>query len=136
MATDDKQRTPQMRRFIAALPKDVAKAFNAAQLDAIEAALLHSNKPKKHHLDIRFVFALPFIKRRFYSVFLLGIDKRDFGSREAELFDQLYVLCGTLVILVFTAFGLASLYLVKSLLGIDLFDGMSLGIVEWLNSLD
>ncbi|MBN7828070.1 3-phosphoshikimate 1-carboxyvinyltransferase, partial [Bowmanella dokdonensis] len=81
-----------------------------------------------HAVDIRTTLPVPFTRWRYYLVFLMGKNRRELSEREkavsalasAALLSAFIVFCVLL--------GLLVLYLIKSALGINLFDNFSLGI--------
>ncbi|MGS0682473.1 hypothetical protein ACVBIL_15080 [Shewanella sp. 125m-7] len=121
-------------RALGNMPKAHADSFAESQLLYMRRALIN-NRWQKHMLDNRGSFYLPFIGWRFFYVFLLGRNKRAYNRKEKQLSLALFVLSVLAFILISLAFGLLLLYLLKSMLGIDLFEGSSLGIWDWFKSL-
>lgn len=110
----------------------VRETFTPSQVHAIETAI-RANKPyQKHPVDLRGVIPLFFI--RFYFVLLMGRDRRlptrnkeDKRRKKASLTSAMlsvYTLACMLL-----PIGLGLLYLIKSALGIDLFEGVHLSDV-------
>ncbi|WP_259650719.1 MULTISPECIES: hypothetical protein [unclassified Shewanella] len=85
-------------------------------------------------IDSRGSFYLPFLGWRFFYVFLLGRNNRAYTRREKQLSLVLFLLCIFAFIVMSIAFGLLLLYLLKSMLGIDLLEGTSLGIWDWFKA--
>ena len=118
-------------RLNAKLPRDVAESFNDAQYEAIECAF-GARRWRNHAVDLRWL--LPLFGRNYYFVLLAGGERR---SRQRQLRDRiLHPLVsfgnGLVAAVFFTAImlsGLVTLYLVKSLVGINLMPDHSLGIM-------
>jgi ABC-type Fe3+ transport system permease subunit len=106
------------------IPSEVFNTLNLLQIQAIESAIGKNAPFRKHPMDIRGTISLFFI--RFYFVLLIGRDRR-YTSREKEgrrrqkarsvgvIFAIYSVICiiAPIIFLI--------LYLLKSLVGIDLF---------------
>ncbi|MBD2412390.1 hypothetical protein FACHB389_10835 [Nostoc calcicola FACHB-389] len=64
---------PFVQNFLARVPRETAAKFTNTQLTELKRVL--SNKVVKYHaVDIR--LSIPFLKQRFYVVFLIGKEKR------------------------------------------------------------
>ncbi|MHC5731154.1 MAG: hypothetical protein ACYTXY_45095, partial [Nostoc sp.] len=61
-----------LQQFFASIPPQVAVTFTDAQLTELQK-VFKERVSKRHAVDIR--LAIPFIKKRFYIVFLLGKEK-------------------------------------------------------------
>ncbi|GAA0789540.1 MULTISPECIES: hypothetical protein [Pseudomonadati] len=114
-------------KLLRRLPSSLAQTYTDEQLQGIKSAL-GPNTWGGHFIDNRGTFKFPFIKWRFYYVFLLGKNKRAYTRTEKKMSVAMLMLSITAVILVGMLFGLLSLYILKSALGIDLFPDTSLGI--------
>jgi len=125
-----KQQAPEVKTILQRMPKDVADSFTATQLDHLHAAL-GVRSWKRHSIDIRSTFFIPFAKVRIYYVFLVGKNRRELSRREAQISAFTSAIFISLFLLASTLLGLLILYLIKSALGIDLFQGFSLGIWAW-----
>ena len=118
-------------RLKAKLPRDVAESFNDAQLKAIEYAF-GARRWRNHAVDRRWL--LPLFGRSYYVVLLAGGEQR---PRQRRVRDRiLHPLVsfgnGLFAVVFFTGLilsALMTLYVLKSLLGINLFEGISLGIM-------
>ncbi|MFW8589450.1 3-phosphoshikimate 1-carboxyvinyltransferase [Glaciecola sp. 2405UD65-10] len=125
-----KQQAPEIKNILERMPEDVASSFTPKQLEHLHAAL-GVRSWKKHSIDLRSTLSIPLTHVRIYYVFLIGKNRRELSRREAKIsaFTSAFVLS---IFLTFSALvGLLLLYLLKSALGINLFDGFSLGIWSW-----
>lgn len=125
---------PALQSLLSKMPTNVANSFTEEQLSHLHSAL-GARSWKKHSVDIRSTFPIPFVKRRIYFVLLLGRNRRELTRREKQLSALTFALFITAFIGFSTLFGLLVLYLIKSALGINLFKGFSLGIWDWFKSL-
>lgn len=123
-----------MKKLLARMPKDVADSFTDTQLMHLKLAV-SSRQWGKHKIDIRGTFPLPFMHKRIYYVFLLGRNFRSLSRSEKTISALTTTLFTSLFLIISTLFGLLVLYLVKSALGINLFDSFSLGIWGWFKGL-
>ncbi|GIU18367.1 hypothetical protein [Shewanella sp. MBTL60-007] len=124
----------RVNRALGNMPKVHAESYSETQLLYLRRALMN-NRWQKHMIDNRGSFYLPFIGWRFFYVFLLGRNKRAYSRKEKQLSLALFLLSIVAFILMSVALGLLLLYLLKSMLGIDLFEGTSLGVGDWFKSL-
>ena len=112
------------------LPSDVARSFSDAQRAAIAYAF-GTRRWGNHTVDLRWL--IPLFGRSYYVLFLAGPERR---TRARLLRDRLLhplVTMGNRIFaaLFFTAIlisVLVTLYVVKSMLGINLFANFSLGV--------
>lgn len=115
------------RRLILSLPAHVRATLTADQLDALSLATRPQQAP--HQFQYRISF--PFLWRRYYLALFFGRERRSLSRllREGQISAQrtsIVMLAGlSLLVGVSVLTTLASLYLAKSLLGIDLIDGPS-----------
>ncbi|ABV86541.1 hypothetical protein [Shewanella pealeana] len=123
-----------VNRALSNMPKSHADSFSEPQLLYLRRALTN-NRWQKHMIDSRGSFYLPFLGWRFFYVFLLGRNNRAYTRKEKQLSLVLFLLSVLAFILISLAFGLLLLYLLKSMLGIDILEGTSLGIWDWFKSL-
>ncbi|MCH9019960.1 MAG: hypothetical protein IIA73_06315 [Proteobacteria bacterium] len=121
-------------RFLARIPRDIAQSFSDAQLEAIVAAF-GTRRWRDHPIDIR--LTIPLVGRAYYLVVLAGAERRSRRRRRAERIAHPFVTLGNAIFaavfftgVLFSLF--AALYVLKSLLGIDLLPGMSLGVMPAL----
>lgn len=122
---------PNVQYMLERMPKKVANSFSDEQLAHLNTALA-GRKWGNHKLDFR--GTVSFFKSRFYIVILAGKDKRELTREEARAGKTLIALGTMLFISVSTLLGLFLLYVLKSWLGINLFEGFSLGLWDWLKA--
>ena len=125
------QDDPVVKNLLSTMPEDVQQSFNEKQLTYLKTAVA-SRQWGHHPVDVR--GTVKGFKHRYYYVFLAGKNKREL-SREEERMSRIvraFFLSVFLLISVLT--GLITLYVVKSALGINLFEGFSLGLWDWLNN--
>ena len=118
-------------RLFSKLPSDVARSFNDDQLKVISCAF-GTRRWRDHAVDLRWLFSL--FGRSYYFVLLAGAESR---SRQRRLRDRLLhplisIGNGIVAAVFFTAILLSvlvALYILKSLLGINLLPDFSLGVM-------
>tara|TARA_Y100001949_G_C15883054_1_gene284676 strand:+ start:208 stop:639 length:432 start_codon:yes stop_codon:yes gene_type:complete len=128
---DDIHQDPTIRHVLDRMPDDVAESFSDEQLMHLRNAIGARNWGH-HSLDWRGTFGLPFSRWRWYYVILMGKNRRtgNHGDTVSKGFARLIAV----VFMLFSMMlGLVLLYLVKSFLGIDLFEDYHLGLWHWLN---
>lgn len=125
---------PALNSLLKRMPPEVAESFTDEQLSHLHSAL-GARSWKKHSLDIRSTFPVPFANSRVYFVLLMGRNRRELTRREKQISAITFALSVAAFIGVSTLFGLLVLYLIKSALGIDIFKGFSLGIWDWFKDL-
>lgn len=122
------QSDPFTEALISRIENSPCEKFSDAQLDALRQSLLKSRGRVSHAIDIR--LSLNLIVHRFYLVFFLGRDRRrairktdEERRRRASLCFQALILLLLAVVLSagFLIFSAVGLYIIKSVLGIDLF---------------
>ena len=122
---EDYAEDAQMRELLQRMPDDVATSFSLEQLHGLKSAIA-TRQWGKHKVDIR--GSLPIIRHRYYFALVAGRNRREMTAEEKAL-DNAFAL---VVFVAFLSFcmvcGLVTLYLIKSALGIDLFDGYSFGL--------
>lgn len=133
-STSQTANDPAVKSLLDRMPPEVAESFTEEQLAHLHSAL-GARSWKKHSVDIRSTFPVPFIRRRIYFVLLMGRNRRDLTRREKQLSAITFALFIAAFIGASTLFGLLALYLLKSALGINLFDNFSLGIWDWFKKL-
>lgn len=128
---DQKQKI--LSRFFSALDPKTTESLTESQRQDIEQALLTVNTLGRHKMDVRKSFGL--FGRRFYWVFLFGRDHRRFVRHENR-FIALFLALGSFALGVFLfLFAVLALYLIKSALGINVFQNYSFGIWDWFQQL-
>ncbi|MBO1254233.1 3-phosphoshikimate 1-carboxyvinyltransferase [Alteromonas sp. 5E99-2] len=120
--------------FLNRIPKEILATFTEEQLSHLHSAL-GAGSWKKHNVDIRTTFPIPFVKSRLYLVLLIGRNRRDLSRKEKQISAFTITLVITGFVLASSLFGLLVLYLIKSALGINLFQNFSLGIWDWFKGL-
>ncbi|MFP3351020.1 3-phosphoshikimate 1-carboxyvinyltransferase [Pseudoalteromonas sp. SIMBA_153] len=126
------QQDPAIRSLLERMPKNIQSTFTDEQLAHLKIAI-GARQWGNHTVDCRGV--VKFFKYRYYYVFLAGRNRRELSAKEQKIarFTQALILsiAATFIIL----FTLLVLYLVKSALGIDIFDGYSFGVWSWFKGL-
>ncbi|MBN3216405.1 hypothetical protein [Pectobacterium polaris] len=122
-----------IERFYEALDGKTDTELTSEQRLAVEQAVLSITASSMHWVDVRKSF--PLFNKRYYFVFLFGLDHRKRPRKESTLFRILLT-----ALLLFTGFScmlaaLLMLYMIKSALGIDIFPHFHLGIWDWWLSL-
>ncbi|MBA8196843.1 hypothetical protein HVZ23_03220 [Citrobacter freundii] len=130
---NSQNRPPVIERFYAQLDEKISQGLTTEQKDGVEKAVLAITLGSRHQVDIRRSF--PFFGRRFYLVFLFGRDLRHWHRRESTLSNILIALLLLFVVLFVTCCVLLTLYMIKSALGIDVFQNFHVGIWDWWLSL-
>lgn len=125
--TEEQQQV--ISRVMRAIPKEVLDGFDSKQREAIEMAVAVNNVRNDHYIDIRPVIG--FGRWCYYAVFLLGKDRRKAPHRS----HSLSMICKSVFILtsafVIFAAAVLVLYLIKSALGIDIFQHFSFGVWDY-----
>lgn len=91
---------------------------------------LRKNKAKLT-VNVKGRVSVPFTTTRFFWVFLAGRDKRELSRGEINVKRTTLIALIFGAIMVSSLMGLLILYLIKSALGINLFEHFSLGIWGW-----
>lgn len=117
-----------IRRLLDRMPQEVADSFTDEQLIELNKSM-GGRSWAKHKLDIR--GTVKWWRSSYYFVFLAGRNVRKLSRFEQQLSRFTLALLSTLVLLFCICVGLLAAYLIKSALGINLFDGFSLGIWSW-----
>lgn len=121
---------PNVQHMLERMPKNVADSFTDDQLFYLNAALA-GRRWGSHKVDVRGTIGL--LRSRYYFVLLAGRDKRDLSRTESRIGKLVMAAIITLFLCVSLVLGLVLLYILKSWLGINLFEGFSLGLWDWLN---
>jgi len=114
------------------LPLSERGSFSDHQLNSLRSAL-GAGTWRTHPVDLRWTLSI--WKKRYYFVFLSGVNKRPVSRRQQELAVTGKALLLTSLLGVSIVLGLLLLYLAKSAAGINLFPGFSLGIWDWFQQL-
>lgn len=125
---------PDIRRLLSRLPESMENQLTDEHLCYLKVAIGSGNW-RKHPVDLRGSFPLPFIRSKIYFVLLMGKNRRKLSRKEVNLGFISVVLLILIFFIISTGMGLLLLYLLKSALGINLFETFSIGIWEWFNAL-
>lgn len=120
---------PNVQHMLERMPKNVADSFTDDQLFYLNTALA-GRRWGSHKVDVRGTIGL--LRSRYYFVLLAGRDKRDLSRTESRIGKLVMAAVVALFLCVSLALGLVLLYILKSWLGINLFEGFSLGLWDWL----
>lgn len=127
------RRDPDIMSLLSRLPQETALLLTDQQLRHLKVAV-GSGQYRKHKVDLRGTFPVPFFTYRIYFVFLMGRNIRSLSRKEKSIAVTSMLLL-TVIFLVFsTTLGLVIIYIIKSALEINLFDGYSLGLWDWIKS--
>ncbi|WP_041695855.1 hypothetical protein [Pseudoalteromonas sp. SM9913] len=126
------QQDPAIRSLLERMPKNIQSTFTDEQLAHLKIAI-GARQWGNHTVDCRGV--VKFFKYRYYYVFLAGRNRRELSLNEQKIarFTQAIIL--SFVVTFTILFTLLVLYLIKSALGIDIFDGYSFGVWGWFKGL-
>lgn len=119
---------PAIVNLLARMPKHVRESFSELQLSHLKNAV-GSRKWGSHRVDFRTTFG--FFSYRYYFVFLAGKNIRTISRQHQKLQLLMNAALLSFFIIFCTLLGLLALYLLKSALGINLFENFSLGIWDW-----
>jgi len=126
------QQDPAIRSLLERMPKNIQTTFTDEQLAYLKIAI-GARQWGNHAVDCRGV--VKFFKYRYYYVFLAGRNRRELSAKEqkvARLSQALILSIAATFIILLT---LLVLYLIKSALGIDIFEGYSFGVWSWFKGL-
>jgi hypothetical protein len=127
----DIRKDPDILNFLGRLPQETAVSLSDTQLQHIKVAI-GSGQYRKHKIDVRGTFPVPFYTSRVYFVFLMGRNIRRLSRQEKSMAAATILLLTLLFLTMSVVTGLVVLYLVKSALGINLIESFSLGLWDWL----
>ena len=113
------QQDPAIRSLLERMPKNIQTTFTDEQLAHLKIAI-GARQWGNHAVDCRGVVKL--FKYRYYYVFLAGRNRRELSVKEQKVarFTQAIIL--SLAVSFIILFTLLVLYLIKSALGIDIFE--------------
>jgi hypothetical protein len=129
------RKDPDIMSFLSRLPQETASVLTDTQLSHIKVAI-GSGQYRKHKVDIRGTFPVLFFPSRIYFVFLMGRNIRSLSRQEQNIAFTSMLLLTTLFLMFSTMLGLVIVYIIKSALGINLLEGYSLGLWDWIVGLD
>lgn len=119
-----------IKNLLARMPKEVADSFSDTQLIHLKT-VIGGRTWSKHAIDQRGTFQLPFMRWRYYYVFLMGRNRRQLSDREKRISALMMATFVFTFLAASTLLGLLMIYLLKSFLGIDIFPNFSLGIWDY-----
>lgn len=107
-----------LQQFFVRISPQVAATFSDAQLTELQK-VFSERVNKRHAVDIR--LSIPFTKKRFYLVFLLGKEKKLKQNRKDTIFTPVNSILLIGYCLVLITFLLGALYIIEIMLGINTF---------------
>ena len=122
---------PDVMNLLCRLPDETALSLTDKQLRHIKVAVGNGGY-RKHKIDYRGTIPIPFYPSRVYFVLLMGRNIRVVTRNEKSMALMTILLLTILFLSLSTLLGLVLLYILKSALGINLFEGFSLGLWGWL----
>ncbi|MFT5840520.1 MAG: hypothetical protein ACI9UT_003033 [Flavobacteriales bacterium] len=127
------RKDPDILSLLNRLPQETASVLTDTQLSHLKVAI-GSGQYRKHKVDFRGTVPVPFYPSRIYFVLLMGRNIRCLSRQEKSVaFTSMMLLTG-LFLMFSTALGLVIVYVLKSALGINLLEGYSLGLWDWIKS--
>lgn len=127
------RKDPDIMSLLSRLPRETATTLTDTQLSHLKVAI-GSGQYRKHKVDMRGTFPVPFYPSRIYFVFLMGRNVRNLSRQERNIAFTSMLLLTALFLIFSTILGLIIVYIVKSALGINLLEGFSLGLWDWIKS--
>ncbi|WP_370659490.1 3-phosphoshikimate 1-carboxyvinyltransferase [Pseudoalteromonas distincta] len=110
------------------MPEHVQSSFSDAQLVHLKVAI-GARQWGKHAIDCRGV--IKFFKYRYYFVLLAGRNRRELSEKEQKIAALSQVITISIFSLFVITVFLVVIYLIKSALGIDIFNSYSFGVWSW-----
>lgn len=120
-----------IERLLSKMSPETAASFSEAQLIAINKAL-GGRSWARHKVDVRGTINI--WRSSIYFVVLAGRNRRELSRLEQQISRATLAMMFALFVTFSTLFGLLVLYLIKSALGINLFENFSLGIWTWFKA--
>ena len=121
---------PAIQRLLSRMPGPVSKSFTTEQLFGLREAI-GVRGGRIHSVDIRPTLKFPFLPWSFYVVFLVGRNRRGLSAQEKYTAALMLLAFAMSFVLGMALLATFALYILKSALGINLFEGYSLGIWDW-----
>lgn len=121
---------PAIQRLLSRMPDGIAKSFSTEQLFGLREAI-GVRGGRIHSVDMRPTLKFPFLPWSFYVVFLVGKNRRGLSPQEKYTAALMLLAFCMSFVLGLAILATLALYLLKSALGINLFEGYSLGIWDW-----
>ncbi|WP_350608019.1 3-phosphoshikimate 1-carboxyvinyltransferase [Pseudoalteromonas sp. MER144-MNA-CIBAN-0113] len=126
------QQDPAIRSLLERMPKNIQSTFTDEQLAHLKIAI-GARQWGNHTVDCRGV--VKFFKYRYYYVFLAGRNRRALSAKEQKIARFTQAVFLSLAVTFTILLTLLVLYLIKSALGIDIFEGYSFGVWSWFKGL-
>ena len=126
------QQDPAIRSLLNRMPKNIQTTFTDEQLVHLKIAI-GARQWGNHAVDCRGIIKL--FKYRYYYVVLAGRNKRELSAKEQRIAKLGQALVLSIVLILSVVLMLLLTYLVKSALGIDIFEGYSFGVWGWFKGL-
>lgn len=120
-----------IQKLLSKMPPDIAESFSEEQLIAMNKAI-GGRSWARHKVDVRGTINI--WRTSFYFVVLAGKNRRELSRLEQQVGRATMALMFALFITFSVLSGLLILYLIKSALGINLFENFSLGIWSWFKA--
>jgi hypothetical protein len=127
------RKDPDIMSLLSRLPLETASVLTDIQLSHLKVAI-GSGQYRKHKIDIRGTIPLPFFPSRIYFVLLVGRNVRSLSRQEKSIAITSMLLLTVIFLIFSSALGLVIIYVLKSALGIDLVEGYSLGLWDWIKN--
>ncbi|MBD2294087.1 hypothetical protein H6G06_11435 [Anabaena sphaerica FACHB-251] len=112
------QKDPFVQKILAGIPAQTAATFTDAQLSELKRVFIE-RVSNSSAVDMR--LSIPFFKRKFYLVLLMGKEKRSQQRLKNSEFKILNGFSGTMYTLAIISFILSSLYIIERELRINSF---------------
>ena len=125
---------PAVKSLLKRMDPNIANSFTIEQLVALRR-VVGLRGGRLHSIDVRTTVKLPFLPWSFYAVFVAGKNRRDLSQGEKHIAIGMCLLIITVSLLTVCLVGLLMVYLLKSWLGINIFESFSLGIWDWFKNL-
>ena len=124
---------PAIQRLLARMPDPVAQSFSTQQLLGLRDAI-GTRGGRIHSIDVRPTLKFPYLPWSFYVVFLVGRNRRTLTPQEKYTAALVLLAFVMSFVLGMALLAVLALYLLKSALGINVFEGYSLGIWDWFKN--
>lgn len=124
---------PAIQRLLKRMPDNIASSFSTEQLFGLREAI-GVRGGRLHSVDIRPTLKFPFLPWSFYVVFLVGRNRRSLSKQEQYMAALVLLAFSISFVMGLALLGLLAVYLLKSALGINVFEGYSLGVWDWFKS--
>ncbi|WP_418312568.1 3-phosphoshikimate 1-carboxyvinyltransferase [Pseudoalteromonas aliena] len=132
MYLSDLRSDPAVRSLLERMPETIQDSFSDEQLTHLKVAI-GARQWGNHALDCRGVIKI--LKYRYYFVVLAGRNRRGLSAKEQKMAKIAQAAIVTFFILIASLTVILALYLIKSALGIDIFEGYSFGVWDWFKNL-